>query len=62
MWITLAPDISGVYNPIPYLNILMDRVNTITLEDNRAGVNRRNTEVYIHEIAQILYGMGDKYP
>ena len=62
MWITLAPDISGVYNPIPYLNILMDRVNTITLEDNRAGVNRRNTEGYIHEIAQILYGMGDKYP
>ena len=45
--ITLSPDLSGVSDPIPYLQIFTARVRVGTLEANGAGVKKRTAEVYL---------------
>ena len=61
-WITLAPDLSGVSDPVPYLYMFADHICVRTLEANGAIIKKRTVEVYLCNMTHIFSGMGTEDP
>ena len=61
-WLTIAPDISGVSNPIPFLQMFANCVRVGALAANGSGVNKRTMEGYLRNLMQIFSGIGPKDP
>ena len=62
MCLTLAPNFYGVYDPIPYPHMFIDRVCVGSLEANRAGIKKRTVEGYLRNLLQIFAGVGPDKP
>ena len=54
--LTIAPDLTGVYYPIPYLQIFVDLIRVGTLDANRSGAKKHTMEGYLRDMAQIFSG------
>ena len=61
-WLTLAPDLRDVRDPIPYLQIFADRIQVGELAAGGARVRKRTVEAYLRDVAQIFAGVGADDP
>ena len=62
LWITLAPNLSGIPEPTPQLKISTEWVRVGLLSVNCEQVRNHMVEVYFHNLAQIFDGVEAKYP
>ena len=58
-WLNIAPDLSRVSDPIPYLQIFADRVRVGVLSANSSGVKKRTVEGYPRDMTHIFAGVWD---
>ena len=58
----MAPDLSGVSDPIPYIQMLAYRVQMCALAANGTRVRERTVEVYLRDVEKIFAGIGAKDP
>ena len=61
-WITFAPGLEEIPNPITYLKMFSDRVRIGTLTENCASVHKCTMEGYLWYMAHIFYGVGNNNP
>ena len=61
-WLTITPDLSGVYEPIPYLQVFLDYVRVGALVANGSGINKCTIEGYLCDVAKIFASVGAKDP
>ena len=60
--LTITPDLSGVSEPIPYLQVFSDRVRVGALVDNGSGIKKCTIEGYLCDVEKIFASVGSKDP
>ena len=61
-WLTLAPDLSRVSDPIPNLHMFSDCVHVEILVENGFIIKKRAVEGYLRDVVHIFTGVGSDNP
>ena len=61
-WLTLSPNLAGIADPIPYLQIIAEWVRVGMLATGAAAVLNRTVKGYLWDVAQIFSRVGASDP